>query len=275
MNLVVNLLQLAMVTAASEVASAQGAPALGKPQTSGWRFSLGLAAIYDPLYEGDDQHGFSLVPDLRAYRGQEFFLSFGEGVGYKFKASEHWEFGPLARYRFTRSQNQEPNPFQISGRTRDLNGLGDVDGGFEVGGFVVFKIQPFEARLEARKGTAGHNGEILNLSGSYGHRFGPIISRLGPSLEFGSREYLDTYFGVSPEQATNSSLAVYEAPGGLKSVGINGLLIVPIFYPYTIVAIANIKQLQASVADSPLVRERGQAEQWFLGTSISFDLNSL
>lgn len=269
------LLSLSLASVLANDSQAQppkGPPPGAQMRMDGWRFNVGLASIYNPLFEGDDQHGFSIVPDIRIYHGREFFFSVGEGVGYKWTVSENLEVGPIGRYKFTRRQNQSPNPFQVSGRTNDLNGMGDVPGSFEIGGFAVFKLTPLEFRLEGRKGTGGHKGEILQISGSYGHRWGPILGRIGPNAEFGSHQYIDRYFGISPEQSLGTGFSEYEAPGGLKSIGISALVLAPFFYPYAFAVIANLKQLQSPVSDSPLIQQKGRPEQWFLGVSASYQL---
>lgn len=244
-----------------------------KPPSEGWRFGVGVASIYNPLYEGDNEYGFSIVPDVRVKYGKHFFSSIGEGTGWKFQPSKKWELGPIARYKFSRSEEKEPSPFQVSGETDDLNGLGDVSGAAEVGGFLIYKPFVFlSSRLELRKGFGGHSGFLADSSVSLGQKWGPVIQKFGLSVRYASRNYMTTYFGVSAEQSGRSGLAEYSPDGGLRSVGLSSLSIYPVKYPWTIVGIANARMLQHEIARSSLVQTRGRPQQYFVGISLSYEL---
>lgn len=243
------------------------------PIAEEWKFGVGMMTIFNPLYEGDDINGMSLVPDVRAKYADKFFASFGEGVGWKFSPTSKWQLGPLMRYKFRRNEKNEPSPFQVSGKTHDLEGLGDVGDSAELGGFFTYKIFPFlDTRFELRQGFGGHNGYLADASASLGQRWAPLIQKFTLTVRYASKEFMSTYFGVDDQQSARSGLSTYSPDGGLRSIGITSVTIYPAHYPWTVVGIASANMLQHEIAQSSLVQTRGRPQQYFLGLSLSYEL---
>ncbi len=251
----------------SNVSHAQKSPA------KGWRVGLGITAINNPLYEGDNEYGLAIVPDLRLKYGRTFFMSVGEGLGLKLQPWSFLELGPIIRYKFPRNEGNEPNPFQVSGKTSDLKGLGDVDGAAEAGGFFILKPLPFlSARFEARQGSGGHKGLLTNARVSVGLKMGPVIQKFNYGIRHASKEFMNTYFGVTAEQSSRSGLAQYTAKSGVRSIGGSSVTIMPFAKIWSVIFIANYRELQKPIAQSSLVKTRGQPHQHFFGLSLSCEI---
>lgn len=242
-----------------------------KPE--GFQVSIGVAGIYSPLYEGDDELGLNLVPDLRARYGDIVYLSIPEGFGFRIRPSSWFEISPFIKYRFQRNESNGPSPFQVSGETTDLEGLGDVEGATETGGYVAFHVQPFSLRLEYRKGNGGHEGHIASGSLSLSSNISFLRYQLSANAEWATQEYFNAYYGVDAEQSSASGLATYEVEdAGLNSIGGRLFLLVPIFYPVTIATVIGYSRLQTRSADSTLVEERGSSDQFLSLLSVSWTL---
>lgn len=235
----------------------------------GWNLRLDFGLMAAPKYLGDDDYQISALPGLRLSYGDTFFASVNEGVGLNLINTGPWRAGPMLRYDFGRDQDGD-SLFRISGGgTSDLQGLGDVDGTTEIGGFVEYSLDQFEAYLELRQGLGGHDGMVGSARVDYKtmlRGFGPpAFFSVGPTVSFASSQYTSAYFDVNAVQSAASGLTMYDAGGGITSYGINAALTLPITQRAAITAIAGWDVLTGDVGDSSLVRERGSRHQGRIG----------
>lgn len=264
---------LVMLIALPQMAVAEGSkPNAGEPE--GWNFSIGLGAIATPNYLGDDAYSLSVVPDLRVAWADRFFASVGQGVGYNVINANGWRAGPILKYDFGRDEDGS-SPFSLSGGdTNDLRGLGDVDGTFELGGFVEYTYANVAGKLELRQGIGGHEGLIGDAELKYKRAFklgqSRAIVTFGPELTFGNSNYMSTYFDVNAAQAAASGLTAFDADGGLLSYGIGGSLTYLVTPRVAVTWFAGYDRLTGDAADSSLVKERGSANQFGGGLFVSY-----
>ncbi|MDF1720789.1 MAG: MipA/OmpV family protein [Minwuia sp.] len=266
-------LGLAMLATVPQIAAAEG-PQAKPPKPAGWQFSVGLGAIAAPKYLGDNAYSLSVVPDIRVAWSDRFFASVGQGVGYNVINADGWRAGPILKYDFGRDEDGS-SPFSLSdGDTNDLRGLGDVDGTFELGGFVEYTYANVAAKLELRQGIGGHEGLIGDAELKYKRAFklgqSRAIVTFGPELAFGSSNYMSTYFDVNAAQAAASGLTAFDADGGLLSYGIGGSLTYLVTQRVAVTWFAGYDRLTGDAADSSLVKERGSANQFGGGLFVSY-----
>ncbi len=245
---------------------------------NGWSVSIGAGSLFSPSYEGDDDYRLSLLPNIRIAYGDRFFASVQDGVGYNVVNTERLRVGPIARIEFSRDADGS-QPFAIAGdRTSDLIGLGDVSTTIELGGFAEFDIGPLTASVEARQAVNGHDGFVADAGLRYGGRvfaFGPpIIYSAGPRIKVVDGRYNDAYFGVTPTQSLASGLPVFDADGGIHSVGAGATFILPLSRDnkMSAVFIAGYDRLTGDAGDAPLVRLRGSRNQASVGLFFSYRL---
>ncbi|MEQ8233874.1 MAG: MipA/OmpV family protein [Gammaproteobacteria bacterium] len=239
----------------------------------GWRVGIGLAPVVSPVFEGADDYGFSIFPDLRFQYRDRFFASVPEGIRYRAINGPRLKAGPIARIRFGREEDDGGSPFLVSGSVDGLDGLGDVDAAAELGGFVSYQLAAWRARAELRHGLGGHEGVIGDLSLDYTGGARGVRYAVGPRLRFGSADFVDTYFGISAAQSARSGLPRFDADGGLNSVGIGASVVVPYGERLTLVAFGGYDRLLGDIADSPLVEQRGSANQLAAGVSLSWQFD--
>lgn len=264
---------LVLLIALPQMAVAEGSkPNAVKPE--GWNFSVGLGAIATPNHLGDDAYRLNVVPDIRVTWSDRFFASVGQGVGYNVIKADGWRVGPILKYDFGQDEDGS-TPFSVSGGdSSDLRGLGDVDGTFELGGFVEYSLAHVSAKLELRQGIGGHEGLIGDAELKYKRAFkvgqSRAIMTFGPELTFGSANYMSTYFDVNAAQAAASGLTAFDADGGLLSYGIGGSLTYLVTRRVVVTWFAGYDRLTGDAADSSLVRERGSANQFGGGVFVSY-----
>lgn len=245
-------------------------------QNKDWTFSVGAASLLTPAYQGSDNYAVMAVPDLRLKYKNRFFASIPEGVGYNILARDPgqsgWKVGPITKIQFSRDENGQ-GPFIITGETNDLDGMGEVDTAFEVGGFIDYQWQKLQTRLEVRQGFGGHEGVVADLELNYRGRLGDGFFAVGPRMTWASADYNQTYFGVDATQAAATGLAQYNAGSGIASYGVGGFALIPLRDKVTLTAFAGYDRLADEVADSSFIRERGTANQLTVGLGVSYAFN--
>ena len=92
---------------------------------------------------------------------------------------------------------------------------------------------------------------------------------LGAMSTYASGNYMETYFGVSPANAFRSGLPVYSADAGFKDVGgtVGGVMYLS--KEWALSAGLQYRRLLSEAKDSPIVSDRGDANQWIAGVGIA------
>jgi outer membrane protein len=226
------------------------APAAGAAE-----FSVGAGLGVAPDYEGSQDFAPGVVPFVNAVWSNN--LSFNL-LGAKAKAnlipSPMWKGGVVGEYI----------PERADVDSSAVDNMQDVDASFMVGGFVGFDVEGWSASIEAMKdATNGNDGSILRLNGGY--RL-PVDQRL--SLIFGvfatwaDDDYMDAYFSVSAADAMRSGLRMYDADAGLKDMGASVTVTYKMAETWGLKGLASYKALVNDAADSPVVDNEGDANQF-------------
>jgi outer membrane protein len=126
-------------------------------------------------------------------------------------AVQGWSFGPSFNWQSKRKTSDYP----------ELFGLNDVDATFELGAKVGYTFDWIRPWVAARYGLGGHSGIVGETGLDFIFRASPaLLWSVGPRATFANRDYMETYFGVTPaESALSGTLAAYSPGGGFKSVG--------------------------------------------------------
>ncbi len=245
------------------------------PQKTGWTFSLGAGLLFKPAFLGSDEYQAMAVPDIKVAYGDRFFASVAQGIGYNLINHDGWRIGPIAKLDFGRDEDDD-SPFRILGdKTEALRGLGDVDPTAELGAFAEYRLKPFSYSLEVRQGVGGHEGLLaetgVNYTGSIS-RFGkPIIYAFGPRATFADSNYTSAYFGITESQSAKSGLDQYSADAGPLSYGLGGFAALPITDTVSVALFGGYNRLTGDASDSPLIKERGDENQFTAGTSVRYE----
>lgn len=238
----------------------------------GWSVTVGVAPVLSPAWLGSRDMSVSLYPDLRINYGETLFASVPEGIGWNAVNADGWRAGPLAKVRFGRDEEEGGSPFLIAGGSDDLLGMRDISATAEVGGFVEKRFDgvPLRARLEVRRGFGGHEGVVADASLSYQARLGRTIMSMGPRATLASDDFMQTFFGVDAGQSSRTGLALYDADGGLVSFGLGGTVVHPLDRRSAVTLFTSLERLDDEAGGSPLIRERGQRDQFSIGVGYGF-----
>ena len=181
---------------------------------------VGGILVIMPKYEGSKEYevlGLPYILPIFAGGGPGFFSRIdargADDVRFNLIEREGFVAGPLGGYSFGREEDDGDL----------LGGLGDIDGGLVVGGFVGYRLGPVLFDVSYH--------QYLDDSESYQIRFGAeaerrisdhvtLTGRIGAT--YADDNYMQTYFGVSDAQALNSDadLDASNAEAGFKDVNV-------------------------------------------------------
>jgi MipA family protein len=230
---------------------------------------VGLGGALVPDYEGSDE--YEPVPLASFEMGYKGFSvrSRGLGLAADVLPSPDWSAGPVMVYNAGRDDVED----------EVVDRLADVDGGIEIGGFIGYQLplglipqDGLSFNVELRQEVAdGHDGLIGE--GSVGYS-GPVTERLRltgvVSASVVDDSYSDAFFSVDGAGSAASGLPVYDADGGVKDVGLSLIGTYSLSESWSVNALAGYTRLVGDAADSPIVEERGSADQFILGLSMGY-----
>jgi outer membrane protein len=248
---------LLLAAAASQAAAAEfdaygAAPAeMVAPQpAAGIVIELGAGAVYEPAYEGASDYTTSFVPIIDLERLTiPGLIDIGEREG-----------------GFTISPAMDFVAERISDDHDHLEGLRDIDATFIPGvhfGYEMALGDGLDAEIygELQYAFGGAEDVLGSIGANLSWRLSPQLTVSGgPGLSFAGDDYMDTYFGVTPDEAaaTGGRLAAYDPEGGLKSASVN----LSVKYEFVEDTFLNLgvtyRRLLGDAADSPIVEEESQ-----------------
>lgn len=215
---------------------------------SGWDVTLGLGVAAAPRYPGDDRYGPWALPMVMVRYQDLLFIGPG-GIGLNLLNWNGLRAGPIIGAQYRRHESDDP---------QHLTGLGNIPLSATAGGFVTYGRGPVEITALARQAvTHTQNGLTGRLALSYRQPLsGKWLLRMGPELDFGSKEYEQTWFGVTPSQSVNSGLPAYTPHGGLRDVGFNASLTYRYSEHVLLHTLADFRQYTGDAANSPIVHSK-------------------
>ena len=236
-----------------------------------WTLTLGGYVMAQPDYFGSDDYEAAFKPIISISRADKLsqFESFNDNPSIALFDTGFFELGPVVSLVWKRD----------AGDSSDLRGLDDIDYAFEVGGYVQFyPLEWLRLRTEVRYGFGGYEGVVANIDLDAIYRsdfWGGMTISGGPRVNLASSGYVDTYFGITPEEsataiALGNNVAAYEAGGGVYSVGLGGQIAKRFTPNITGSVFAEYQYLTGDAADSPLVVQNGDRNQFQAGVSLSY-----
>jgi outer membrane scaffolding protein for murein synthesis (MipA/OmpV family) len=228
---------------------------LFQPDLPTFRTVLGAAADLAPIYDGARDYRTRGGPVINIHYKDVAFLSTGEGLGYNFLHGDHYQFGVSMAYDLGRKERDD---------LTNLHGMGDI-GVAPVakifGSYVLSKRFPMILRVDARQfiggaeGAIGDAGVYMPLPGSSK----TFVMFAGPSISLATHHYLQTMYGVSPEQSLASGHPVYEIPhAGTAAAGVGFSATKFVTSHWLLNLDAAVSQIRGSAAESPIVENRTQ-----------------
>jgi outer membrane protein len=233
-----------------------------------WTVMIGVGGEIKPDFEGAKRYMLGPVPVFSVHRAgsPDRFRSPRDNPGIAVFDFDGFFAGPVGKFV----------PARTASSDTALNGLGDVNAAFEVGGFAeYFPVDWFRARAEVRQGFGGHHGVVADFSGDF---IVPLSQQWtlsgGPRFTLENASATAPYFSITPAQALASGLPMFNAKGGAHSAGAGLQARYQLTPKWEVHSYAEYQHLLGDAAASPLVRLRGSRDGVTagIGLSYSFDI---
>ncbi|CAI1507758.1 MipA/OmpV family protein [Serratia proteamaculans] len=230
-----------------------------------------------PLYQGASTYSAVPLYDMQASYDGAAWGDFGIGLGgasWQLPLSGPFGIALLAGYDGGRDEKVKT----LRGHNNRLKGMGDLDGAFEAGIELSYKLEPFRAYVRGMQATKarrygdedlGHTAYVdLGVAALY-----PLTDALSLSADltttWANSGYQRGYFGVTQQQAQQSAFEAYRPGSGFKQVMLNTALNYQLTREIAFQGGVGIYTLLGDVANSPIV-EKKVAGVAFLSASYRF-----
>jgi outer membrane scaffolding protein for murein synthesis (MipA/OmpV family) len=228
---------------------------LFEPNPPDWRVVAGVAAEYQPLYDGAKPYRLIAGPVINIQYKDLYFFSVGEGLGVNIVRGDNYRMGLSLGYDRGR---------RVEDDLEHLRGLGNIATAPVLkafGSYVISKDFPLILRADVRQFIGGSDGVVGDLQ-AYMPLPGSsqkLVMFAGPSFSFASHLYQQTTFGVSSAQAAASGYPVYEAHAGSNSMGLGFSASRFLTKHWIINTDMAIDRLIGSASESPFIVHKSQA----------------
>lgn len=226
----------------------------------------GIAVI--PEYEGADHYTLIPLANGRVSLDKRYIEIEGVTARINVLNSDVIELGPVANLTFGRDRKID---------SAAVARLGVIDDAFEVGGFAALNLPVGESgkvrlAVQAVQDVSSvHKGWLGQASAGYVLQASPRLSlSASASATYASGEYARTYYSVNAAGSAASGLPRFDADAGLKDIGVTLGARYQVSERWSVNATGGYKRLLGDFADSPVVSQQGDANQWFAGVGISF-----
>lgn len=233
------------------------------PNLPEWRVILGTAADTQPVYSGADAFRVQGGPVIDIQYRDIAFLSTGDGLGVNFLRGDHYRVGAAIAYDRGRLEREDYN---------NLRGMGDIRAAPVAKVFATYVLSkkfPLILRVDARQLVGGANG-VVGDAGLYVPLPGSskkFVMFAGPSVTLATHRYLQSEFGVTPQQSLASGHPVFDAHAGMVAAGAGFSATRFITEHWLLNLDAAVSRLKGSPDLSPITESRTQRE---LALSIAY-----
>jgi MipA family protein len=209
---------------------------------------VGAVVIASPEYMGSDERRILVLPSIDYQWKNGWFAGLSNGIGYQFPSRPDLQFG----LRVTADLGRQED------RSSALTGMGDIEPRPEAGVFFNYLPTPEVFLTSSLRYGAGNdrNGMQIDLGAGVAKQLAPQWrAAVGLAATWVNGDYMQGFFGVTPQQAAASGYAAYSAAAGLRDVRVNGSLTYFIDARWSVTGALTVRSLQGDARDSPIVFE--------------------
>jgi len=208
--------------------------------------TVGAVVISAPEYMGSDERRILVLPSIDYRWKNGWFAGLSNGIGYLFPSRPDMQYG----LRLTADIGRKES------RSDALNGMGSIQPRPEAGAFFNYFPMPEVFLTSSLRYGAGNdrNGLQIDLGAGYATQLAAQWRMaVGVAATYVNGDYMQAYFGVTPQQAATSGYAVYNAGAGFRDVRLNGSLTYFIDARWSLTGALTVSSLQGAARDSPIV----------------------
>ena len=228
-------------------------PALGqpgRPAAKEWDIRAGAGVMMRPTFDGSDRYRARPLPYLSVNWRDTITLD-QTGINAQLRR-QGYRIGLGLTFDGGR-EDQDTGGIFTSGDNR-LLGMGDIDFAVGLRGFAAWQVGPVEISAQVTKFTGAQNNGLLGRAGLLMPMPLGQSLLLIPSISMGwaDDKYMQTFFSVTPLQASRSKLTQFNAASGFQDARA-GINLVYSFHPNWFANFnVSVTQLLYDSASSPL-----------------------
>jgi outer membrane protein len=243
------------------------------PRPIGLDKMIGVAGVAVPDYDGSDDYTYVAAPLIfYKFGGTSRYLQLvGNKLYFNILNHENLEFGLLGIYRLGRA----------SGSIDDdvVSKISAVDSSIEVGGFLgyakKFDNNPrhrMNIHLDVTQDVSdGHEGLLASFSGVYWRPLAKAFDiGFRGNVTYANDDYMSAFFDVTANDSAVSGLQQFDAEDGFKDAGVQLMGLLHLSKAWKIGAGVQYKKLFGDAEDSPVVDQRGDANQVTAGVALMY-----
>jgi outer membrane protein len=251
---------LVPTSAALALAGATNATAAEEePKKGPWEITLGAGVANLPEYIGSDEYETRGLPVV-SVRYKRFFLGGAPGsgspagIGAHLYEGESFRLGAVVSVDATKPREESDD--------ESLRGLGDIDAAVRAGLFSSYRIASWlTLRASAMTDVSDkQQGTTANIDVEFSYR---PTARLtlsgGPGVTWADEDYMQTFFGITDEQAARSGLAAYTPEASVSVVRLSFGAQYQFTGPWFAGARITAAQLQDDATASSIVKDKNQS----------------
>lgn len=244
----------AAVMLAGPAFSAPGGASSGK-----WSVGMGAGGGWSPEYRGADGYKAEGLPFITARKGQ-LSIDPVTGVSYDLLASKNLKFAPTLSYAKGRDN------------TGALENFEDVHGGAMAGVLASWNVGSWQLNGDVSAAVSGDLDGVrargyLRYRGQIGNR---VLFAAGPGVSWGNNRWNQALFDVSSKDAARSGIRAFQTEGEYLQSSMNGRLTFLVTRKLSVSTVAQYSRLFGDAADSPIVEDVGDANQWHGSLAINY-----
>ncbi|RTL72616.1 MAG: MipA/OmpV family protein [Hyphomicrobiales bacterium] len=224
-----------------------------------WQIGAGVVVV--PKFEGAKTYQavpFPFIAPSGLNQGTGFVQVRGlDDFRLRFFKSNGFEAGLVTGYRLGRDSSDSSK----------LAGFNDINGGLVLGGYAGYRAGPlFFSASYHHQVTGDDTGGVVRLLAEHTSRLDRSTTLTATvATNIASKDYMQTYFGVTPAQA--GLLPVYSASAGFKDVSASLTAAVELDPKWTLYMTGKYTRLVGDAADSPVI---DTPNQFFAGAGLTY-----
>jgi len=231
----------------------------------GFELNLGAGPFFSPAYPGSGSTRVHPFPYLNGGYGEWLDFDVLDGVRISALQGHGFSLGSMLRLREGRD---------ASDARRNLMGLRSFSDTVEGGAFLAYTAGPLYADVSLTQDLArSHGGAALEARAFLSIPVGRVAFTAGPELRAVTRQYAQSYYGISEAEAARTRYSAYRAGGSLERIGGLAVMQWRVSEQWSLQGYVEYGRLLGAAAESPLVKTSGGSlDQIQAGLFLSYRL---
>ncbi len=233
-----------------------------------WVVTLGGYGVYETAFPGAKDYIFTGRPiiDIHQAGAREWLTLPNDAFSLTLYQTDNFRVGVAGDYLNHREQSDDRSA---------LRGMHNIDYTLEAGAFAEYYPIPFlRTRVEVLQGITGAEGFEANLMADFIYRPAPEwLLTAGPRMQIVNDKFASSFYSISATEAAVAGLKAYSAAGGINYAGVDATARYYFSETFSVRAFAEWDRLLGDAADSPLVKQKGSADQLEVGIGAAYRFN--